>query len=137
TSSRCYDNARASMEALDIIYKCKGVQFDEKLALEFIKCIGIYPPGSIVELKGGEVGIVINSNDKNKLKPKVLLVLDNNKNLTQEKVVDLSKASPEKTDLGIKRELTNGSFGIYLEEYIKRGLTIKRATPSAPQQTTL
>ncbi len=137
TSSRCYDNARASMEALDIIYKCKGVQFDEKLALEFIKCIGIYPPGSIVELKGGEVGIVINSNDKNKLKPKVLLVLDNNKKLTQEKVVDLSKTLPEKTGLDIKRELTNGSFGIYLEEYIQRGLTIKRTTPSAPQQKTL
>jgi len=137
TSSRCYDNARASMEALDIIYKCKGVQFDEKLALEFIKCIGIYPPGSIVELKGGNVGIVINTNDKNKLKPKILLVLDSDKKLTQEKVVDLSRASTEKHEFSIKRELTNGSFGIYLEEYIKRGLSIKRATPSTPKQKTI
>ena len=45
TSSRCYDGARASMEALDIIYKCRGVQFDNELAINFIKCIGIYPPG--------------------------------------------------------------------------------------------
>lgn len=126
TSSRCYDKGRASMEALDIIYKCKGTQFDAELALEFIKCIGIYPPGAIVELKNGEVGIVIATHEKNKLKPRILLVLDNNKKKQTQKIVDLNLniADSSGQPLQIAYELTNGSHGVWLEEYLQRGLLL-------------
>ena len=93
TSTRCYDKGRASMEALDIIYKSKGQQFDAELAVEFIKCIGIYPPGAIVELQTGEVGIVIATDEKNKLKPRVLLVLGCEKEKIQQKIVNLNPVS--------------------------------------------
>src|SRR5690606_26257608 len=76
TSNRTYSRGRASMEALDIIYRFRGTQFDDELAREFIKMVGIYPPGSIVELHTGEVGIVVMQNQKSKLKPKLVLVLD-------------------------------------------------------------
>ena len=76
TSNRVYDKGRASMQALDIIHKHRGTQFDQELAEAFIQMIGIYPPGSIVEMLNGEVGVVVESHPKHKLKPKVLMVRD-------------------------------------------------------------
>jgi len=79
TSSRVYDKGRASMEALQIIHRNKGAQFDAELAVEFIRMVGVYPPGSIVEMTNGEVGIVVATHPTSKLKPRVLLVRDANK----------------------------------------------------------
>ena len=45
TSNRVYDKGRASMQALEIIHKHRGTQFDEELADAFIRMIGVYPPG--------------------------------------------------------------------------------------------
>jgi putative nucleotidyltransferase with HDIG domain len=128
TSSRCYDKGRASMEALDIIYKCKDTQFDAELALEFIKCIGIYPPGAIVELTNGEVGIVIETHEKNKLKPRILLVLDQVKKICPQKIINLNMNIKDEAGeyLRITKELVNGSHGIWLEEFIKRGLLLSQ-----------
>ena len=128
TSSRCYDKGRSSMEALDVIYKCKDTQFDGDLVLEFIKCIGIYPPGAIVELTNNEVGIVIETHEKNKLKPRVLVVLDQDKKKSPQKVIDLNLNI--ENDVGeylrISKELINGTYGIWLEEYIKQGLMLSK-----------
>lgn len=127
TSSRCYDNGRSSMDALDIIYKNKGRQFDEELALEFIKCIGIYPPGSIVEMTNREVAIIISSNKVSKLKPRVILVLDSTKDKCKEKIIDL-RLEPKDSNgevYKIAKELPNGKYGINLKDYMERGLTIQ------------
>ncbi|MDX1695296.1 MAG: HD-GYP domain-containing protein [Ketobacteraceae bacterium] len=129
TSNRCYDKGRASMVALDIIYKNRGAQFDEELALEFIKCIGIYPPGSIVEMTNGEVGIIIEENRDSKLKPKVILVRDEQKNPCRERVVDLHL--PDLDGAGkpyaISKEVPDGSYDIFIKEYLANGLLLKRS----------
>lgn len=120
TSSRSYDSARASMEALDIIYKCRGVQFDNELALEFIKCIGIYPPGSIIELNTGQVGIVISANANSKLHPKVLLVRNKNKEAISERPIDLT-SEEFLGKIKIARELPDGSHGVNSRDYLSMG----------------
>lgn len=120
TSSRCYDGARASMEALDIIYKCRGVQFDSELAINFIKCIGIYPAGAIVELNTGQVGIVITANTQNKLRPKVLLVRNKDKKIMNEKPVDLNSEEFQ-GKIKISRELPDGTFGVHSKDYLSMG----------------
>jgi len=136
TSSRCYDQGRPSMEALDIIYKCRGKQFDEELAVEFIRCIGIYPPGSIVLLNTGEVGIVLSSNPANKLRPKILLVLNAKKELQQERILDLqpSLTCEESGSLHISCELPNGKYGVDIREYTKRGLVLGKQSVAEVQQ---
>ena len=126
TSNRCYDKGRASMDALDIIYQNKGTQFDEELAVEFIKCIGIYPPGSIVEMTNHQVGIVIAENPASKLKPKVIMIMDGDRNWHKQYVVDL-KLDPTDSfgkPLAIAREIPNGTYGIDIREFIKNGLVL-------------
>ncbi len=128
TADRCYSPAKTSTEALKIIYNGRGKQFDEKLALKFIKTIGLYPAGSIVELFSGEVAIVIETNQRMRHLPKVIIILDSNKELLKkEKVADLSAIEDgtlPKRYL-IKQVWRDGSFGIQLREYQKNGLILR------------
>lgn len=128
TSSRCYDQGRASMDALDIIYQHKGKQFDEELAVEFIKCVGVYPAGSIVEMTNKEVGIVIAANEKKKLKPRIILVMDTEQNWIKQSIIDLY-SEPRDADgniYNIARELANGTHGIDIRDFVEKGLVLHR-----------
>ena len=60
-------------EALSYMFSRQKNAFDEKLLAAFIKCLGIYPPGTVVQLNNGAIGIVITVNPKDRLNPSVLL----------------------------------------------------------------
>jgi putative nucleotidyltransferase with HDIG domain len=60
-------------EALAYMYSKRQSQVDMDLFSEFIRGMGIYPPGTVVQLSNGEVGIVISINPQNPLKPSLLL----------------------------------------------------------------
>lgn len=126
TADRCYSRAIASTEALKRIFQHRGTQFDERLALEFIKCIGLYPPGSIVELVDGLVGIVLETNHRYRHLPKIIVVKDLNKPLAKEIVLDLNDIQQEKLDKShlIKRALPDGAYGIYIRDFRERGLSV-------------
>ncbi len=131
TSNRNYDKGRASMEALDIIHRGKGKQFDEELANEFIRCIGIYPPGSIILLSSGEVGIVVAANPKNKLKPRVLLVRNEQQGKREKyRMIDLiqSPADSRGNPYAITKEVPDGTFGVSLRNFLERGLVLGAPT---------
>ncbi len=127
TSSRVYDNARSSMNALDIIYKNRNLQFNEELALEFVKFIGVYPPGAIVEMSNGEIGIIISSNKDNKLRPKILLVREADKTTVQQAIIDLQTFPKDANGdpYNIANEIPNGKYGVDIRYFLKRGLKIK------------
>jgi len=128
TAERCYDSAKTSTQALKVIYAERGKQFDEGLALQFIQTIGLYPAGNLVELYNGEVGIVIEANQRFRHLPRVILVLGADKKaLEKEKVVDLGLI--ESGDLPkrylIKQVWKDGSFGLKLRDYQRAGLILK------------
>ncbi len=59
-------------EALKAMYGRKG-KLDQMLLATFIRNIGVYPPGSIVELSNGLPGMVISSNPRESFRPSVLV----------------------------------------------------------------
>lgn len=129
TADRCYDSAKTSTQALKIIYAERGKQFDEKLALEFIQTIGLYPAGSLVELYNGQAGIIIETNTRYRHLPRLILLTDESKQLLKkEKIVDLSliEAGELPKQFLIKQVWKDGTFGIHLREYQKKGLMLKR-----------
>ena len=131
TSNRVYDRARSSMEALEIIYRCSGDQYDPDLVKDFIRLIGIYPPGSIVQMTNGEVGIVIASNPKNKRRPKVILVRDANQQpRAKYRVVDMIRnvKDPDGKDYVIAKELPDKAYGIVLQDFLDEGLVLGHQT---------
>ena len=60
-------------EALSHLFvKFKGVLWSEAIVI-LIRILGVYPPGSLVQLSDQTIGMVININTKNRLRPLVLL----------------------------------------------------------------
>ncbi|MCE3251151.1 MAG: metal-dependent phosphohydrolase [Cellvibrio sp.] len=125
TGDRCYSRAISSTDALKRIFQDRGTHFDERLALEFIKCVGLYPPGSIVELTNGLVGIVLESNHRYRHLPKIITVKDLNRPLEKEQIINLNEVEQKKLDKSflIKRALCDGSYGIRICDYREKGLT--------------
>jgi len=79
TSSRRYASIKSPAEAINQLYKLKGVHFHKDLIEEFIQAIGVYPVGALVELSTGEVAIVVAQSRTRRLRPTVLVLLDKNK----------------------------------------------------------
>ena len=59
-------------EALRAMYG-KKTSLDQMILATFIRNIGVYPPGSIVELSSGLTGMVVSSNPKASFRPSVLV----------------------------------------------------------------
>jgi putative nucleotidyltransferase with HDIG domain len=127
SSERCYSQSRSTLESLRILYDCKGTQFDEDLVKAFVRLIGIYPPGHVVELTDGQVGIILACEPNNKLKPKILMVRDSDKKNCRERVLDLRHDLKDKQNktIRVKSVHQDGAFGVHLKEYKDKGLRIE------------
>ncbi|WGL15093.1 DUF3391 domain-containing protein [Microbulbifer bruguierae] len=68
-------------KAVGQLYELRNSAFQEQLVVEFIQSIGLYPTGTQVELSTGEVAVVVEQSYQRRLKPKVMLVTDAEKNL--------------------------------------------------------
>ena len=124
TSDRCYKDAFQPQHALNELYNMAPDEMDQELIEAFIKCIGIYPIGSIVSLSTGHTGVVVKLNEQNRLKPIVGLVL-NRKHEPYEKIKFLNlsstvwqKSSGEKVEIvGV---LEPHAYGIDVRAIIKK-----------------
>ncbi len=65
--------AKTPYEALAHMYANQRSKLDESLLKRLIKSLGIYPPGSIVQLSSGVYAIVISVNPNKPLRPFVML----------------------------------------------------------------
>jgi len=75
TSDRCYHDGIAPYEALKNMFEWAGENFDAELVESFIKCLGIYPIGSMVELNSGHIGVVVSASEQARLRPIILVVV--------------------------------------------------------------
>ena len=127
TSDRCYKTGCSSLTSLQWIKEGAGVKYDPGLAEEFVKHIGLYPPGSLVELRSSAMGIVVNTNHRNRHLPRVLLVRDENGEPCEERIIDLQKLIDTRSgmDMLIRDLVPNGKHGVRVEEFIQKGLQLR------------
>ncbi|MGZ8241713.1 MAG: HD-GYP domain-containing protein [Methylobacter sp.] len=124
TSDRVYQQGRAHLEAINIMTKLCGAHLDSGLTYKFIECLGIYPPGSIVEMDNGEIAIVVEVNQKQKIKPKIILLLDEDKKPRPERMIDLSKMDLDASghSYRIRKIVRAEEYGIDLNKYYRNGI---------------
>lgn len=90
TSPRPFADAVTSTEAVSMLYDQRDKAFQSALVEQFIQSIGVYPTGTLVELSSKEVGVVIAQNPTRRLRPQVMVVLDQDKRqLSMPRVVNL------------------------------------------------
>lgn len=126
------NKGKTHFEAIDIMLSKSRTHLDETLLKAFIQCIGVFPAGSTIEMNTGEIGIVIEVNQKKKLRPKILLLSDENKKPQQEKIVDLAK--PEyleiENPLTVKTIIRPETYNLDIEKYYQYG-AIQKSIASA------
>jgi HD-GYP domain-containing protein (c-di-GMP phosphodiesterase class II) len=117
TTKRHYAKAVSPSDAIKLLYEARDEDFQAELVESFIQAIGIYPAGTLVELSSGEVGVVVAEYRTRRLRPKVMLLLDANKNkLAIAKLIDLQETTDGMgaPSLSIKKSLEPEAYGIDL-----------------------
>lgn len=114
TSVRVYKDAWEPTLALKKLMEWSPAHFDQGLVQHFIKCLGIYPVGSLVQLDSGLVGIVMELGE-DMLRPQ-LKIIYNAKKKRYEKIrdMDLTKAENDR----VSKTVAPGDFGINLADFL-------------------
>jgi len=76
TSRRNYQKQFHPTEVMKRLYQWSGELFDPELVQRFIKCMGIYPVGTVVKLSNGFLAIVTGITTENLLQPTVRIFYD-------------------------------------------------------------
>ncbi|MBA6355992.1 MULTISPECIES: HD-GYP domain-containing protein [unclassified Colwellia] len=72
TANRCYKEGYSHIKAFSILRSlAQKEHLDQRLVDLFIKCMGIYPVGSLVELSSNKLAIVESRNDGDPINPNV------------------------------------------------------------------
>ena len=87
-------------EALALIYAQQRNAFDARVLSVFVRLMGVYPPGSVIELSTGHYAMVVSVNPSRPLRP-LVIVHDPGVPASEALIFDL-EAAPE---IGIRRSL--------------------------------
>ncbi|MEH6384534.1 MAG: HD-GYP domain-containing protein [Colwellia sp.] len=72
TANRCYKDGYSHLKSFSILRSlAQKEHLDQRLVDLFIKCMGVYPVGSLVELSSNKLAIVESRNDGDPTNPKV------------------------------------------------------------------
>ena len=92
TSERSYHRAIPAADALRKIYEWSKFHFNPVFAQDFMRCVGIYPVGTMVKLESGRLAVVIEAHESNLLAPKVNVFFSTRSNAyIKPETVDLSR----------------------------------------------
>jgi putative nucleotidyltransferase with HDIG domain len=97
TSQRCYQRRFEPTEVLKKLHEWSG-SYNTELVEQFVRCIGIYPVGSLVMLESGLLGVVLDQGKENLLEPVVRIVFNTKKakHVMPPYDVDLSKSGNDR-----------------------------------------
>ncbi len=118
TSQRCYQKKFEPTEVLRKLFEWNQI-YNQELVQKFIKCIGIYPVGSLVRLDSGLLGIILNHGEKSLLHPLVRIIFDTNKDqFLSPYDIDLSIQSDKDFQDKVKCWESGEQWNIQIEKYM-------------------
>lgn len=106
-------NALTPSEALSRMFAHRRAQFDDVMLKAFIHCLGVYPPGSIVQLSNDMLGLVLSVNPGNPLRPDVLIY---DADIPKDEAIVVSLAT--EADLKINKSLRPSELPREVHQYL-------------------
>ncbi|WP_028996877.1 HD-GYP domain-containing protein [Azohydromonas australica] len=106
-------NALTPHEALSLLFTQSQTKYDQQLVSAFVRMMGVYPPGSVVQLTDERYALVSGVNAARPLKPRVL-VFDPSVPREEATVLDLEHAP----GLGIRRSLKPALLPREVQQYL-------------------
>jgi putative nucleotidyltransferase with HDIG domain len=121
TSETHYNPGFSSSHAMSELYRQKNKAYDAELVDAFIRAIGVFPVGTVIETHTGEVGIVVSTSDDNRLNPSVIMVLNNKKKpFEKPHILNTAKVRTEDGNdyrFNIRRALNPGNYGVHPKDH--------------------
>ncbi len=118
-------------EALSNLYAHRRMQFDARAIATLVKSLGVYPPGTLVKLSNEAIGLVMNVNVGNPLRPRVL-VYDAEIPKDDAIILDLAE---ESKDLNISASIRPGLIPKPVFDYLSPRKRINYYFDSQSKQT--
>jgi putative nucleotidyltransferase with HDIG domain len=100
-------------EALATMYRHESATLDRGLLQRFIKCLGVWPPGTLVQLSNGVTGLVTAVEPEDTMRPTVL-VGDLSVPRAEAVIVDLREATDVKVERALRPADVDGAVLAYL-----------------------
>jgi len=100
-------------EALATMYRHESAALDRGLLQRFIKCLGVWPPGTLVQLSNGAIGLVTAVEFEDTMRPTVL-VGDLSVPRSEAVIVDLREAPDVKVERALRPADVDGAVLGYL-----------------------
>ena len=100
-------------EALSTMFAKLRNKFDPKLLQVFIHCLGVYPPGTILQLSNGVIGMVATVNTLNPMKP-MIVIYDETIPKDEAILVDMA----QETDLNIAKAIRPAQVPLEIYNYL-------------------
>jgi len=104
--------AKTPAEAVAHMFKREAGRFDPELLQILVKAMGVYPPGCFVSLNNGSVGLVVETNSRQLLRPLVMLY-DASVPRQEALLLDLSE-----TDIAVEGALSPAKLPVEVVEYL-------------------
>ena len=107
--------------AVSMLYEMRNIEFKEDLVESFIKSIGVYPTGSLVELSDGQRGVVVSHSPERRLMPRVMVMQGADRQpLKAARVIDLVRFNQTRNNgdaLTVRDCLPYGTDGLNPEHF--------------------
>ena len=89
-------------------------QFDSEILQRFIKCIGVYPAGTLVKLKSGKVGLILD-HENSSIRPNIKIIYNSKeRHHLKAKIINLMEQEQEQ----IEGLFYGNKEGIFAENYL-------------------
>jgi len=116
TADRVYKQGMQPTQAFRILLKGVDLHFDADLVTRFIKCMGVYPVGTLVQLSNQRLAIVMQRNEQQPLKPVVKVIYHaGHRHYLEVQWLDLAKNGVQET---IESTVDPKEFGINLANFV-------------------
>ncbi|WP_439827306.1 HD-GYP domain-containing protein [Aeromonas enteropelogenes] len=115
TADRVYKTGMQPTQAFRILLKGINQHFDAELVTKFIKCMGVYPVGTLVMLSNQRLAIVMQRNEQQPLKPVVKVIYHaTQRHYLEVQWLDLAKSNVQES---IESTVDPKEYGINLANF--------------------
>jgi putative nucleotidyltransferase with HDIG domain len=118
TAERVYKPAMTAFDAFKVIKKSGATQYDDTLLNQFIKAIGLFSIGTVVQMTSLKLAIVTSTNHEEPLKP-IVSTFYNTKYKRHIEVETIDLSSKKASD-SIDKAVNAADFGIDINAIIER-----------------
>ena len=116
TADRVYKQGMQPTQAFRVLLKGINQHFDAELVTKFIKCMGVYPVGTLVQLSNQRLAVVMQRNEQQPLKPVVKVIYHTTqRHYLEVQWLDLARNGGQES---IESTVDPKEFGINLANFV-------------------